>query len=48
MKFSQIQSNGKVISALAGMVDSGKVPHSILFHEEDGGDAFAICLAFLQ
>ena len=23
MKFSQIQSNGKVMSALAGMVDSG-------------------------
>ena len=42
MTFSQIQSNGNVISALAGMVDSGKVPHAILFHEEDGGDAFAI------
>ncbi len=30
------------------MVDSGKIPHAILFHEEDGGGAFPLCMAFLQ
>ena len=30
------------------MVDSGKVPHAIMFHEDDGGGGVPIALAFLQ
>ena len=33
---------------LASMVDSGKVPHAILLHENDGGGAFGVALAFLE
>ena len=48
MKLSDIKGNDAVRKALAGMVDSGKVPHSILFHENDGGGAFPLCMSFLQ
>lgn len=30
------------------MVDSGKIPHAIMLHEDDGGGAFPIVQAFLQ
>jgi DNA polymerase-3 subunit delta' len=30
------------------MVAAGKVPHAIMFHEDDGGGAMAFCLAFLE
>lgn len=46
--FEQIKGNEDVKVALTGMLDSGKVPHAIIFHEEDGGDAFAFCQAFLK
>ncbi|MCR4859440.1 MAG: hypothetical protein K5910_02105 [Bacteroidales bacterium] len=48
MTFAQVQGNSEVKRALVGMVDSGRVPHAILFHEEDGGGAFPLALAFLQ
>ena len=48
MRFAQLQGNPDVIRALVGMVDSGRVPHAILFHEDDGGGAFPLALAFLQ
>ena len=48
MKFSEIHGNGAVVKALAGMVDSGRIPHAILFHENDGGGAVPVLLAFLQ
>ena len=48
MTLAQIQGNSDVCRALAGMVRSGRVPHAILFHEDDGGGAFPIVLAFLQ
>ncbi|MCR5245251.1 MAG: hypothetical protein K6C31_02920 [Bacteroidales bacterium] len=48
MRFAQIQGNEAVLKALSGMVDSGKVPHALLFHENDGGGGVAIALAFLQ
>lgn len=48
MTFSQVQGNEEVKKALAGMVDAGRVPHAILFHEDDGGGAFPLALAFLQ
>lgn len=48
MRFSEIQGNEDVVRALAGMVDSGRVPHAIMFHEDDGGGAMPIVQAFLQ
>ncbi|MBQ9477770.1 MAG: hypothetical protein IJU63_08325 [Bacteroidales bacterium] len=48
MTFKQIPGNESVVRALAGMVDAGRVPHAILFHEDDGGGGIALCLAFLQ
>ena len=48
MRFAQLQGNPEVVRALVGMVDSGKIPHAIIFHEDDGGGAFPLCLAFLQ
>lgn len=48
MTFEQIKGNDEVKRALTGMVESGKVPHAILFHEDDGGGAFGLCIAFLQ
>ena len=37
-----------MLSTLAGMIDSGRIPHAIMFSEPDGGSAFATALAFLQ
>lgn len=48
MMFRDINGNESVKRALTGMIDSGKVPHSIMFHENDGGGAFPLCMAFLQ
>lgn len=48
MKFADIQGNAELCSALAGMVDSGRIPHAILLHEEDGGQGVAVAIAFLQ
>ena len=48
MTFSQIQGYEDIKGVLAGMVDSGRVPHAIMFHEDDGGCALRLSLAFLQ
>lgn len=48
MTFAQVPGNDAVKRALAAMVDAGRVPHAILFHEEDGGGAFPLSVAFLQ
>ena len=48
MRFADIAGNEDVVKALAGMVDSGKIPHAIMLHEEDGGGAFELVQAFLQ
>lgn len=32
---------------LRGMIDSGKVPHAIMLHEDDGGGAVSLALDFL-
>ncbi|MBP5336619.1 MAG: hypothetical protein J6Y63_03815 [Bacteroidales bacterium] len=48
MTFAQLQGNEDVKQALIGMVDADRVPHAILFHEDDGGGAFPLALAFLQ
>lgn len=48
MKFADIMGNQAVRSALSGMVDSGRIPHAMLFYENDGGGALAMISAFLQ
>ena len=48
MKFSGIKGNEQVCKALAGMVDSGRIPHAILLPEDDGGGAMSVAQAFLQ
>ena len=48
MMFRQMQGNDDVVNALTGMVDSGRVPHALMFHEDDGGGAVSLALAFLQ
>ena len=48
MTFNQIGGGSRIVEALAGMVDTGKVPHAIMFHEDDGGGAVPLALAFLQ
>lgn len=48
MRFADIPGNEDVKRALAGMVDSGRVPHAIMFYENEGCGALAIAIAFLQ
>jgi len=48
MKFEDIKGNENVKQALTAMVNTGRVPHAIMFHEDDGGGAIAFCQAFLQ
>lgn len=48
MRFEDIQGNAPLLEALRSMVDRGRIPHAMLLHEDDGGGAFPIILAFLQ
>lgn len=48
MRFSEFKGNEAVKAALTGMVDSGRVSHAIMLHEDDGGGGVALALAFLQ
>lgn len=48
MSFSQIKDNNQVVKALVGMVDSGRIPHAIMFCEDDGGGAMSIVQTFLE
>lgn len=38
----------KLESVLSGMVGSGRIPHAVLFHEDDGGGAFPLAMGFLM
>lgn len=48
MRFADTGGRPEVLRALSAMVDSGRIPHAIMFSEPDGGSAFATVLAFLQ
>lgn len=48
MTFSDIRGNEEVKQALQGMVEAARVPHAIMFHEDDGGGAFPMAIAFLD
>ena len=44
----KVYGNNEVVSALHSMVESGRVPHAIMLHEDDGAGAFPIVLNFLE
>ncbi|MBP5483670.1 MAG: hypothetical protein J6X99_05365 [Bacteroidales bacterium] len=44
----KVYGNTEVVAALHKMVESGHVPHAMLFHEDDGGGAFPLVLNFLE
>ncbi len=48
MRFADLTGNEEILKVLAGMVDSGRVPHAIMFSEPDGGPGFSVAVAFLQ
>ena len=41
-------SNAPVSAVLHQMVESGRIPHAMLFHQNDGGGAFPLILDFLD
>ena len=41
-------SNAQVAAALRQMAESGRIPHAMLLHENDGGEAFPLILEFLD
>lgn len=43
-----LSSNAPVAAALHQMAVSGRIPHAMLFHENDGGGAFPLILGFLD
>ncbi len=45
---SQIVGNDEVRNALASMIGRGRVPHAIMFYENDGCGAVGLALAFLS
>lgn len=48
MKFGDVIGNADVKKALVRMADSGRVPHAMIFHENEGCGALALAVAFLQ
>lgn len=48
MRFSDIRGNEVLVSALRTMVSTGRIPHALMLHEDDGGGAFALVSAFLS
>ena len=44
----KIYGNTDVVSALHQMVVSGRIPHAMMLHEDDGGGAFPLILHFLE
>ena len=48
MRFCEIIGNDNVKKTLAAMADSGRIPHAMLFFENDGCGAFPLVIAYLQ
>lgn len=47
MRLDDIIGNKDAVTALQGMARSGRIPHAMMFYENDGCGAMAIVLAFL-
>ncbi len=48
MTLSDIRGNDAVVTALRQMLGTGRIPHAIMFSENDGGGAMPLVLAFLS
>ena len=48
MIFDAVAGNADVKKALAGMAGSGRVPHALMFYENDGCGALLLALGFLE
>ena len=48
MDVKDIPAGKNLVPSLRQMVDAGKVPHAMMFHEDDGGGAFPLALSFLE
>lgn len=44
----EVQSHTALAATLFQMVESGRIPHAMLLHENDGGGAFPLLLSFLD
>lgn len=44
----EVAAHKELVAALEGMVAAGRVPHALLFHEDDGGGALPLVLHFLD
>ena len=44
----QVYGNEEVVKALHQMVESGRIPHAMLLHEDDGGGAWPLVVNFLE
>lgn len=44
----ELYGHTELLATLEGMVTEGRVPHALLFHEDDGGGALPVVLAFLD
>lgn len=47
-RFADICGNQAARKALTSMVDSGRIPHALMMHENDGCSALSLALAFFQ
>ncbi|MCR5004137.1 MAG: hypothetical protein K5984_07180 [Bacteroidales bacterium] len=48
MRLSEITGNKAVVDALEGMISSGRIPHALMFYENDGGCGMQVALSFLE
>ncbi len=48
MTLAEIKGNQELVKVLGEMAGSGRVPHALLFYENDGCGAFALVQAFLD
>ena len=48
MKFSEITGHEDIKKVLVSMADSGRVPHAMLFYENEGCGALSLAVAFVQ
>lgn len=48
MNFSELTQDSALARSLEAIAASGKVPHAIMLHEEDGGGAMPLALSFVS
>ena len=48
MRFSDVIGNAEVKAALVRMAVAGRIPHAMMFYENEGCGALALIVAFMQ